>query len=67
MEPKTLLDTDVLSGLMRKSPPAIRRARSYLADHHHFTISAQGTGPPRSARKLALPCPFGYTTKWRDD
>ena len=39
MEPKTLLDTDVLSGLMRKSPPALRRARSYLADHHQFTIS----------------------------
>jgi tRNA(fMet)-specific endonuclease VapC len=39
MEPMTLLDTDVLSGLMRKSPTALNRARSYLADHPRFTIS----------------------------
>lgn len=39
MEPKTLLDTDVLSGLMRKSPTALNRARSYLADHAQLTIS----------------------------
>jgi len=32
MEPKTLLDTDVLSGLMRKTPAALNRARTYLAD-----------------------------------
>ena len=28
MEPKTLLDTDVLSGLMRKTPTAFNRARA---------------------------------------
>ncbi len=39
MEPKTLLDTDVLSGLMRKNPTAWNRARTYLADHRQFTIS----------------------------
>ncbi len=39
MEPKTLLDTDVLSGLMRKTPAALNRARSYLADHRQLTIS----------------------------
>jgi hypothetical protein len=33
MEPKSLLDTDVLSGLMRKTPVALNRARVYLADH----------------------------------
>ena len=38
MEPKTLLDTDVLSGLMRKNPTALTQARSYLADHRRFTI-----------------------------
>ena len=32
MEPKTLLDTDVLSGLMRKTPTALNRARSYSSD-----------------------------------
>ena len=30
MEPRTLLDTDVLSGLMRRTPTALCRARSYL-------------------------------------
>jgi tRNA(fMet)-specific endonuclease VapC len=39
MEPKTLLDTDVLSALMRKVPPALNRARAYLANHRHLTIS----------------------------
>lgn len=39
MEPKTLLDTDVLSGLMRRTPTAIQRARIYLADHRQLTIS----------------------------
>lgn len=39
MEPKTLLDTDVLSGLMRKTPLPLARARIYLADHRQLTIS----------------------------
>ena len=39
MEPKSLLDTDVLSGLMRKTPGALNRARTYLADHRQLTIS----------------------------
>jgi tRNA(fMet)-specific endonuclease VapC len=39
MEPKSLLDTDVLSGLMRKTPVALNRARVYLADHRQLTIS----------------------------
>ncbi len=38
MIPKTLLDTDVLSGLMRKSATALDRARSYLADHPQLTM-----------------------------
>ncbi len=39
MDPKTLLDTDVLSYLMRKTPAALQRARDYLADHRQLTIS----------------------------
>ena len=39
MEPKSLWDTDVLSGLMRKTPAALNRARAYLADHRQLTIS----------------------------
>ena len=40
MASRTLLDTDVLSGMMRKSPSALNRARAYLADHRQLTISA---------------------------
>jgi len=40
MELKTLLDTDVLSGLMRKTPVALNRATRYLSDHPQLTISA---------------------------
>ena len=39
MQPKTLLDTDVLSGLMRKNPIALNRARGYLQNYPQFTIS----------------------------
>lgn len=40
MGPRTLLDTDVLSGLMRKTPSVVGRARAYLADYGRLTISA---------------------------
>lgn len=39
MQPKTLLDTDILSALMRKTPAALNRARTYLADYQQLTIS----------------------------
>ena len=39
MEPRTLLDTDVLSGIMRKTTTALNRARAYLADHPRLTLS----------------------------
>lgn len=39
MEPKTLIDTDVLSHLMRNTHQALRRATVYLADHSRLTIS----------------------------
>jgi predicted nucleic acid-binding protein len=39
MEPKTLLDTDVLSGLMRQTPAVVDRARDYPADHSRLSIS----------------------------
>ena len=34
-----LLDTDVLSALMRKNPAAVSKAQSYLRAHRHFTLS----------------------------
>ena len=37
--PQALLDTDVLSAVMRKHPIAMARAQAYLAVHHRFTIS----------------------------
>ena len=39
MEPKTLLDTDVLSGLMWKTSTKVNRARTYLSEHPHWTSS----------------------------
>lgn len=39
MESKTLLDTDILSGVMRPSPKAVQRAHHYLTDHPCLTIS----------------------------
>ena len=37
--PKALLDTDTLSAIMKGSPVAIPRARSYLVEHGVFTLS----------------------------
>ena len=39
MQPKTLLDTDILSALMRQIPEATGRAKSSLGDHAQLTIS----------------------------
>ena len=35
----TLLDTDILSAIMRREAVALVRARQYLAAHSHLTIS----------------------------
>ena len=37
--PQALLDTDILSAIMRKNPYATQRARSYLESHRQFTFS----------------------------
>ncbi len=37
--PAVLLDTDILSAVMRQSPIALIRARAYLAVHHRLTFS----------------------------
>lgn len=37
--PSVLLDTDVLSGIMRRNPQAVVRAREYLTEHQRFTFS----------------------------
>ena len=36
---QALLDTDILSAIMRKNPSATLRARSYLEVHRQFTFS----------------------------
>ncbi len=36
---QVLVDTDILSAVMRKNPVVIPRARAYLARHKRFTIS----------------------------
>jgi len=38
MEPKTVLDTDILSTLMRRTPVVLNRARNYLAYHPELTL-----------------------------
>lgn len=38
-QPKSLLDTDTLSAVMRGNPAVIARARDYLAEHGAFSFS----------------------------
>ena len=37
--PQVILDTDILSALMRKNPNVITKARTYLGQYGQFTIS----------------------------
>lgn len=37
--PKTLLDTDILSAIMKRHPNALNQARIYLATHAQFSFS----------------------------
>ena len=34
-----LLDTDILSAIMRRNPVVVSKAREYLREHHRFTFS----------------------------
>lgn len=36
---RVVLDTDILSGIMRQNPVIIAKAREYLAEHNQFTFS----------------------------
>jgi tRNA(fMet)-specific endonuclease VapC len=37
--PQVLIDTDILSALMRKHPAVVARGKAYLAEHGQFTLS----------------------------
>ena len=39
MIPKTLLDTDILSALLRQQAPVVNRATQYLSFHSQYTLS----------------------------
>lgn len=39
MNPKTILDTDILSALMRRNSVVLSRARNYLSGHSKLTLS----------------------------
>ena len=39
MPPKTILDTDILSALMRRTPAVLNRARNYSVYHPKLTFS----------------------------
>ena len=34
-----VLDTDILSAVLKKEPAVLPLARAYLAEHGHFTLS----------------------------
>ena len=38
-QPQVLLDTDILSAILRQNQLVIPKARAYLAEHVHFTFS----------------------------
>ena len=40
MPSQMVLDTDILSAIMRKNPAVLPRARAYLQEHGRFTFSA---------------------------
>ncbi len=67
MEPKTLLDTDVLSGLMRKTPTALNRARSYQRTTWATSAASPAcestTGSPRRDTEHIGPT-FNLKNKW---
>jgi tRNA(fMet)-specific endonuclease VapC len=61
MKPKTLVDTDVLSAIMRSVPQALAGARSYLADHPQLSVSLitrfeilRGLKAKRASAQLAV-------------
>ena len=37
---RVLLDTDILSAVIRRRPPIVERARFYLVEHQRFSFSA---------------------------
>ena len=39
MQPRVLIDTDILSQIMRKHPRAVKNAQTYLSVHQHFHFS----------------------------
>jgi tRNA(fMet)-specific endonuclease VapC len=39
MLPKTILDTDILSALMRRNPLALERSREYLSEYPQLSFS----------------------------
>jgi len=38
-QPRALLDTDILSALMKGNPVVLTRAREYLSEHGSFGLS----------------------------
>lgn len=48
--PPSLLDTDILSAVMRKHPLVTARAHTYLARHGSFTLSiiTRGVADPEA-------------------
>jgi hypothetical protein len=53
-QPKALLDTDILSIVMKRNPLALARTCDYLAEHGAFTLSRGMAGGPFDPDALDL-------------
>ncbi len=64
-QPAALLDTDILSELLKQHPRVTHRAQAYLAEHERLAFSVithmrsyAGSRPGRPGRKRALLKPY---------
>jgi hypothetical protein len=59
----TLVDTDILSALMRRVPPVVDRARAYLGEHGRLAASVitrhEILRGLKATRAVAQPAAFG--------
>ena len=52
---KLLLDTDMLSAMMRNNPAVVSKARAYLAEHDGFSFSVIARGQVLGVRPGRYP------------
>jgi tRNA(fMet)-specific endonuclease VapC len=75
--PQLILDTDILSALMRKDAAVVAKAKAYLAQHNQFTLSIitryeilrglKAKGATRQAARFDLFCASNEILSITDD